>query len=372
MTIVVAITASLTRSIGVTLIIALGACWLLQGHRRRVVVLAAAALVFVGSWLTWTMVAPEKFIGANYVAEMVREPTGPVRTIWHRLVHHAMAYWTGGVPYSLPLATIQDTRLDNLFWLFLMTALVIPGFLQLWKMWRGAALYLAAYAGLLLIWPWVNPRLLAPIFPFLVVLLLAGLGSPWLRGRWRSALNAAITMLLLGIAVGVVQRGVPRFKARVQCDRSLALTAPGCFNDDQRSMFAGARWVAENLPADEVIVSPKEATFAYYSDRQVLHLKLIPQMDIDGAGLLDGMSAAGVRYLFLDQIHPLNRRRIGPNLLAVCDRLRVVAAFPPRTYLLGIASLLDDHDLAESPVACDALEHLTDNPDPDPTTPGWW
>ncbi len=84
MTIAAAITASLTRSIGLTMIMALGACWLLQGHHRRVLALAAAALVFVGPWLTWTVVAPDKFIGNNYVAEMLLEPTGSVSTMWHR------------------------------------------------------------------------------------------------------------------------------------------------------------------------------------------------------------------------------------------------------------------------------------------------
>ena len=336
----------------------------------RPAMLPDAALVFMGSWLTWTMVAPEKFIGANYFAEMALQPSGPIGTIWHRLVHHARVYWTEGVPYSLPLATIPGTRLDNLFWLLLTTALAIVGFLRLWRIWRGAALYVVAYFGLLLIWPWIINRLLMPVLPFLIVLFLAGLGGPQIRGRWRHALHAAVAVLMLGIAAGIVQRGVPQFKARIECDRSRALTAPGCFNDDQRSFFAGARWVNENLPVDEVIGSPKESTFAYYSERQVLHLKLIPHLD--GAGLLDGMSAAGVRYLFLDRIHPMSRRRIGPSLRPVCDQLRVVAAFPPRTYLLGIASLLDDHDLVESAVACDALEYFTEDIKPDPTTPAWW
>jgi len=135
-------------------------------------------------------------------------------------------------------------------------------------------------------------------------------------------------------------------------------------------MFAGARWVNENLSEDEVIVSPQAATFAYYSERQVLNLQLIPHED--GAALLEGMSAAGVRYLFLSRVHPLSRRLTGPRLLPVCDQLRVVAEFPPRTYLLGIALLLDDRDPRQSEVACDALEHFTENYEPDRSPHAWW
>lgn len=371
MTIAAAVTASLTRSIGLTLIMALGVCWLIQGRRRRVMVLAAAALVLVGSWLTWTVVAPDKFIGGNYVAEMVRDPTGPIRTIWHRLVHHAMAYWTRGVPHSLPLVTIPGTLLDNLVWLLLTTTLAILGVLRLWRLWCGAALYLVGYAGLLLVWPWVDSRLLIPVMPFLTVLLLASLGSPWIQGRWRHAHHAAIALLLLGIAGGVVQQGVPQIKARVQCDRSRPLTAPGCFNDDQRSFFAGASWVNDHLPVDEVVVSAKESTFAYYSDRTVLHPRLVPTSN--GTAFLDGMLAVGVHYVFLDRIHPMNRRRIGPLLLPVCGRLRVVASFPPRTYLLSVVRPTTGQDPeAEAQSACEALEYFTENLKPDPTTPAWW
>ncbi len=366
-----AITAALTRSIGLTMILALGACWLLEGRSRRILVLAAAAVVFVGSWLTWTVLAPDKFIGSNYVAEVLVESTARVPTIWHRMVFQAMAYWTETVPFSLPLVTVSGTQLDNLVWLLLMTVLAIMGFLRLWRIWRAAAIYLAAYAGVLLIWPWEHARFLIPVTPFLVVLFLAPLGSPWIRGHWRHALHAATALLLLGIAGGLVQRSVFRFEARMGCDRSLALTVPGCFNDDQRSLFAGARWVDENLPVDEIIVSAKEATFAYYSERKVLHMKLIPHAD--GAAILRGMSAAGVRYLFLDRIHPMNWNRIGPSLLPVCDQLQVAAAFPPRTYLLAVASPADGQEPGPLPEsACTALESFTETSEPDPRTPGWW
>ena len=116
-------------------------------------------------------------------------------------------------------------------------------------------------------------------------------------------------------------------------------------------------------------MSPKEATFAYYSERQVLHPKLIPREH--GPALLGGMAAAGVRYLLLDRIHPMSRNRIGPRLLSVCEQVRVVAAFPPRTYLLVVASQADDQD-PDLESACGALEYFTENHKPDPTTPAWW
>ena len=370
MTIVAAITASLTRSIGLTLVLALGCCWLIQGHRKRVVFLGAAALVFVGSWLLWTIVAPEKFIGANYVAEMVREPTGPIQTIWQRIIHHSISYWTEGVPYSLPLVTIQGTRIDNLIWLLVTTVLAILGFARLWKTWCVAAIYLVGYASLLLIWPWVNNRLLIPTMPFLIVLFLAGVGSPWIRGRWRQAQNALVGVFVLGVLGGIVQQGGPQLKKRLACDRQEALTAPGCFNDDQRSFFAGAIWVKENLPTDVVVVSPKEGTFAYYSERRILHAKLIQASD--RASYLDAMAEVGVDYLLLDRIHPMSRRRMGPSLLSVCDQLEVAASFPPRTYLLKRADTDEDAPASGQESACAALRHFNENLEPDPTTPSWW
>ena len=92
-----AILAALTRSVGITLLAAVFVLWALDRRWRSLGAFSLAASLLVGSWLTWTALAPHEVHGAlSYVADAVR---GPARSR-HALHPRAAAGDDGCRPIS--------------------------------------------------------------------------------------------------------------------------------------------------------------------------------------------------------------------------------------------------------------------------------
>jgi len=365
-----AVGAGLTRSVGVTLIAALVVHWLTQKEWRRALVLGLAGALTAGAWLVRSSGA-EQGVTRIYINDMVGPVTGPLHSLGQRVIHHVVDYLSANIPFQMPVATVANTVLDNLLWLGLLVVLAVLGLWACWQRWRALFWYLLAYGGLLLVWRWVDTRYLIPATPMLHLLVVAGWSVP-VAARWRLAVRVSIVVYCLAVVGGAWQQGSSILKRRLACDRSSPLTSANCFNSDQRSLFAGALFVRDSLPEETPVLSPKEATFAYYSQHKVLHPSnaFSESQDQD---FLDQVLQTGVRHVFLDRIHPSSRRRIGRMLAMSCGRLRVVKAFPPKSFLFVISEASSDSEGSPGRnSACQALEFYNSETSPDPATPGWW
>ncbi len=366
---VAAVIAGLTRSVGVTVIAALVVHWMFERKWQRAVVLAAIGGLTVGSWV-WRASGAGQTVSRTYLTEVVGPVTGPLRSLGQRVSHHVVDYLTANIPSEMPVATLPGTIIDNLLWLGLLLVLSALGMWMIWRRWRVLFWYLAAYGGLLLLWRWVDVRYLIPLTPLLHLMVVAGWVAPLSR-RWQLAARAAIVAYVIGVVAGSWQQGGELIERRLACDRAEPLVSQTCFNSDQRSLFAGAIFVRDSLPAEAVVISPKEATFAYYSERVVLHPGAVMREADDQ--FLDRALERGASHVFLDRIHPTSRRRIGRMLAPSCSRLDLVRHFPPKSYLFHIrAEPASPPTDGGSLPSCQALESFNAETSPDPLMPGWW
>lgn len=328
--------ASLTRSIGVTLVAATGLLWLIERRYKHVLALAAAGVLTIGAWLLWTVRAPQKFVGRSYIADFTRQgsaPDSPVRELAYRLMDNAKDYFAHSLPWIVPWPTIAGTVADNALWLLLDVGLGAVGVWLLWRRHRIAALALGSYCALLAIWPWPVARFLFPILPIILLVLLVG--AAWLSGRVRWPGVQYAPLLLGALIIGTaLSRNAEAISEALACERDHPLTSPGCFNPDQRSVFAAAEFAKRELPASAGIVVAKDAPFGYLTGRQTFPFAIAWRAD--SARYLDFLVDNKIQYVLLGNTVDRQEPTMGRKLLGVCGHLEVIAAFPPRTNLFRV------------------------------------
>ena len=343
------IAAAMTRSVGVTLIGALGIHWLLRRRYRWLMVFGAAATVTVGAWLAWTVVAPAREVRRSYVddAVNVRVGDGSLRsTMVARLKANIATYGAHSVIEQLALPLTRRTRLDNVGWGLAIGALLTIGLTSAWGRWNAVVWYLGAYGALLAIWAWPIERLLGPVLPLLVALIVigAGVASSVLARTRRWLPPAIVAMALAGFALIEDTQLVTR---ALECDRARV----DCALPWQLDFVDAATYLASHSTPDARVITPKAGTLYYHSKRQALYwdeVVNLPLDSLDGFLRQERVSHIVTTPVFSDgeKIVRLSRRD--------CARLDLVRAFSPQTLLLAVRPE-GAPPVTESP-ACRALE----------------
>jgi 4-amino-4-deoxy-L-arabinose transferase-like glycosyltransferase len=329
-----AVLAALTRSIGVTLVGALCLLWLFERRFARATVLAGISAVTVGAWIVWNFLAPDQFTSRSYAAlagsAAQKDIGNPTSLLMHRMMTFVQDYIGGSIQATLGVPTISGVVIDNLFWIFVVFSLIALGLVVASRRALPLAGYVCTYFAFLALWPHKLARFLLPMIPFVLLLMAWGAAALAQRSQ-RKWLQAVFALLGALIVIGCLQQYLPKLTASLRCPRDNPLESPACFNESQRGFFALARYVRQNTPESARFLTTKEATFAYYTDRQVMH----PDLAIIkfGADLLPSVSARGIEYLVLS---PLIATRLPVGLLPVCRRLETVMTFPGTTALLRI------------------------------------
>ncbi|MFN2399281.1 MAG: glycosyltransferase family 39 protein [Gemmatimonadaceae bacterium] len=345
-----ALAAALTRTVGMTLPIALFLHWLPRRRARTLVVFCVLGALTAGGWLLWSIISPDKTLGNSYIVAATRERPGRHVT----MARAFFAYFSRLIPNALPLPTLSGTIVDNVVLVLAMALLAGAGFVLLWRGWRAAALYLAVTMALLVVWPWRYPRFVEPLLPIMLVTILLGAAAIGTRmsARWALALPLAVTGLIGSTALA---RDAEMVAAWSQCDRSAPTRSSGCFTAAQRSFFALTEHVKAHTPDSAVFAVGKVATFAYLTDRRVVLLK--PALNADSAGFLRYFTNNRVTHVVLGKLIT-TEHHLGRRLLPVCRHLELEAEFPPNTYLFRInASEL----VTRNTTACAAVERFMAN-----------
>lgn len=356
--IIASIAAALTRAAGVTVVIAVLIAWLLERRWRAASILALCAALSVGPWLIWTFTAPNQNPDRSYASDAafglidsLQRAPGPESTtttgtradglprlakvpaaLARRVASNTRTYATRELPWVLPAASVPGTTLDNWAWLVAVVVFGAAGLTQLWQRWRVAALFLACYGALLLVWPWAISRLLIPILPLIILTLLVGaaaLSSRLGRRAWIAPLAVGALISFTAIA-----RNLSRLNQTSACDRSRATSSPGCFSDDQLGFFSvavHARMVTDS--AARFALGSKWSTFGYYARREVLPFRATPGMS--GGQIVDSLAAAGVGHVLLAHASNIDVA-FGRQLRSSCDRLALVGAFDRHTLLFQL------------------------------------
>ncbi|MFN2399282.1 MAG: glycosyltransferase family 39 protein [Gemmatimonadaceae bacterium] len=345
------VAAALTRTVGMTLPIALLLHWAIRRRTRTLVAFAAFSAITAWAWLAWSIWSPDKSVSSSYIVQAARSidrmgrdgPEWPARTF-----NAVLTYFSEFIPYSLPLPTISGTIVDNAALVLLAGVLGAVGMIVMWRGWHAAALYVIVTLALLFVWPWRVQRFVEPLLPFMLVALLLGAST---IGARRSARWAFVAPLLLTVLIGstAIARTANLVAERRGCDRSDPGRSPGCFSAEQRGFFALADYVATSTPDSAVFLTPKAATLAYLTDRKVDMVK--PVIVADSTRFANYLLAVGITHVVLSNL-VITDRKFTRELAGVCQNLELASEFPPSSYLFRVRA---DSSTARSEAACNAV-----------------
>jgi len=366
-----ALAASLTRSIGVVLVMAVLAEWAMQRRWRAVLVLAGIACVTVVSWLIWTVQAPRRSAGSSYIADAMHVPVrtgtttpglvdadgasgsprlsetddtvrattrgmaGAVATLAVRVRQQTSVYLTRTIPSALAQPTVPGTPIDNALGFVVLLVAGGLGFGQLIRRQRMTAIHLAAYAGVLLVWPYASGRFVAPVLPLLVLMLLLGIWSA--GGRWHSPRTAWFGVWLVAgmYAVGALRLDAARWAEVSPCDRTAdSWRDPSCASARQREFRAAVDTAAKLAKPGSPLLTSKAATVFLLSGR----VSVVPdteQRGRDPDAFIAALRTQQVDVVILSQMH-FAQWGLSPMLSARCGAFALLASFGPHTKVLRL------------------------------------
>lgn len=347
------ILAALTRTAGVVFIPALWAYWRWKGEKRSAMRLLLASLPVAG-WLVFTFLAPEADDRRLYIADLtavgssernffVARFLGTVRTTWH--------YLSSITPDVLAIPTVAGTPVDNAAWMVAFLVICAAGLLALARRWPAAAFFLIAYSILLVSWIYSFGRLLHPILPLLIVVLVLGVSqlARWRTPAWHGWLLAGLATLLGGGALRADLVLARRLKA---CDRTQPWESPSCWPEAHRSYLRLARWVRDSTPADAIFFVNKERAFYVHSGRRSINQDRGLREDSSTIGPY--LRQHGVDFTVFTPIGVRSRRH-STLLVTACREFSIVRMFSPTTALLQVRT---ERALDESDSSCVTLRNM--------------
>jgi hypothetical protein len=215
------ISATLTRSIGVTLLPAMGWSvlqigWVRRrlGDRRIVIGSIAFVMVAVGVW--WG-----RFAHSYYGGLFIQAYHGGLAQSLGGIVFMRLRQ-LGELTLNIPISRFSAVR--SVSWI--VGSIVVVGiFLGIYRRWRSLAItdvYLLSYLGSMLLTPWGGGegRYLIPVIPIVIMALIAELHPRWAKLGWArigvygiGALYVAMGVVALGYSTWITFSG-PKFPER--------------------------------------------------------------------------------------------------------------------------------------------------------------
>lgn len=249
------------------------------------------------------------------------------------------------------MPTIEGKVLDNVVWLGLVGGLALVGLVALWRRAVAVPLAVAAYYLILLAYPFRVLRFGIPMLPLLLLATVVGLGVALRRREhW---LVPALLLLLGPIALQNAVDASRRVAASWAC-RAATPDGLACFTPVAQDFLRAAQYTRDSLPAEGAVVTVKEAVYARYTGRRVLHPQVV--LGYGSADPVAFMAGRGVRYILFSG-YPGGawlRKLLAPR----CADLALVHDVGPTTFFLSL-----DRPAPGRPDACTVLARpLPDNP----------
>ena len=280
----VAMFTAAIRTIGITLLAAiiLSVAWRSTAKWKNLSMLASGGALFLLLVVSGTSISFSTLFPREYVDQLQRPAAvGQTHIEANFLVRGLTAYWEYvsqhirfavaclgggegerafgqrfGVP-NLPLLTgllIGISVMIGWGYLFARRMLSFP-----------AALFCLLYFGVILLWPWREPRFLYPIQPLLCAFFLCGIqitGTTLFRAfcsltRSRVYGNAFAAFACLTILAVFIFRGVT--------------DVSNSFASMPRDFRIGTLWLKEHAPQDAVIMAQNPETIFWYSQRKTIN-----------------------------------------------------------------------------------------------------
>lgn len=328
--------AFLTRTAGITLIVAIWLWFFLRRPRRELAIYSVVALIALGAWFGYTASVPHDG-AASYTRDLSDAHVGASTSGIVRIAKHAVSSWyalsTRTAVYTLALPTVEGTIADNVLWVLVIFVLVPIGVIALWRRWTAMSIYVVLYSLLMVVWPYPSGRLLSAIIPTMIVAVLLGAKAVFLRAAPR-ATSAALIVLVFVFVLGAMQRDIDRSAHLAGCDRAHPLDANGCHNSLEHGMIHASDYLKTNARPTDVLVTSKGATMYFLSDRKTLPSRSF--MKLPEGTVTDSLRAHGVRYVLLGGFIKDEDGRLADALKPECRNFRVEWNGLPAAVLLSV------------------------------------
>jgi len=360
------ILAALTRTAGVVLVPALGAYWLLKRRYHWALGLAVGSLLVV-AWLGFSFSAPDSEDRRLYVADVKGKAEAVASQLQNGLgilVRTVRVYLTNYTPWTLAVPSLAGSPVDNAIWLVASVAFGVVGLVALLRHWTLAALFLLGYGALLMMWRFGFPRLVHPMIPLILVMLLTGLSVIGRKYFPRHRL-AALLVFSATLAIGALGRTAAQVASRLDCDRTAPEDSPSCWPGQERELLKLAHWVRDSTPADAVFLVSKERAFFVHSGRKSINQDRA--LREDSATIAGYLRSRGVSYTVLTPVGVRATRHL-QLVTGACRNFELVKQFTHRTILLQLLPETVPNDSSAACMAARAFDRR-DRADPSPALP---
>jgi hypothetical protein len=216
----------------------------------------------------------------------------------------------------LAIPTVEGTAVDNAAWLLAMLAVLAAGVVAAMRRWRAAVLALAAYAALLVVWPYVIGRFITPLLPVLVAVMLLGAWRIGVRLMPRMAIAPALALSAVMLAGGV--QGVSAMVRRAADCQSPSINGGFPCDREVRRYRAITTSLARTLPPDAHVFTTKEGTFHYLTGRRVV--SVYPAARMGPEEFADYLRRFETTLIFLPHLK-IDEPELAPALAANCRGL---------------------------------------------------
>ncbi len=330
-----ALAAFLTRSIGFTALVAITLMYLVR-RRWRAGALAGIGTVVAGAgWGAYIGWASQRTNGETYGRELITH-LGRISLLTPTFVATALkkSYWYfKDLPANFVLPTVEGTPVDNIAWYLILFGCGGAGLWVLVRRWPVLVLTLTGSFLVLATWVWGVERLILPLLPGGVALLMVGAHTLGYRRNPQAAVLAVSSLAVLLSTSALVWHRSELFN-RPDCDRRSPYGPFPCFGAKATRLVAAARFANQALPADAIVATSKPATVYHFGGRRAFPLgALVSGIEQDSARPL---ASFGFTHIILGEVLANDWRIVAPLLYRRCRSLRVVADFPPATVLLSL------------------------------------
>jgi hypothetical protein len=219
---------------------------------------------------------------------------------------------------------------------FMVTLWLLLG-LGWWAMVRAfpfMGLYMGTYMGVLLVYPYISPRFMLPMYPFVLVCTFWGLltAKVWLSQR-RPTLKKAMPALVPAFMVLALIAQLPDTIRWVNAGYQLKRADQGpSLRQGNRAYFETLLWMRANTPKDSLIISRKPPVTYFYSGRRSTAFPFTAHEDKLFGYIEEKRTHYGQEfphiYIFEDHVFGSSTRYLEPTVEKYQDRLSLVYTEP--------------------------------------------
>jgi hypothetical protein len=316
---VAVILASLTRSAGYPLILAVVIAFAVRRRWKQCAIFFGVVVIALGAWwLRNKMAVSGDLPYSQWI--MFRDPYNPelgtvtmgemVARFWFNFKRYTLAI----LPQSVAGRDVTGS-VAGLYGVVLAVPIIIAAFRNI-KRPRVVELYFIFYMGLILLWPeaWGDQRLLLPVLPVAILLMLEGLA--WLarlvaKTDQRTALATFVAAVAL---VAVAAFGNVRImSSAVDCTRQYWRGDRfACYPVPATDFINVASWASQGTPTGSVVINRKPQIFYWYARRRGDNYPYSTNPD----SILNFMNNQGASYVVVDRWSATTYRFLVPAIQA--------------------------------------------------------